>query len=502
MVRIPYPKNQKTIQTKGAQFILSAEIESIQKYIVTSNRMWTIRAGSYILDRFNEDIREEFKKNKILGGRLIFSSAGSIKAIFDNKTSAENYGKEIAKELRDRTEIASLTWVVEEIKDNNISDALKNVEKRIQEKRSKKETPVSIINHPLFYDCEICKSYPATSKIKKDKEYLVCQSCFLKFHSESKFLPIYEDLNRKRRENRKLFDDFDKLVGDDYLALIYSDGNRLGEHLINLSKNQDAMTLTLLKEFSEKLDLATHKAFKETVNDVFKEFFNSDKRHFPFMVIVLGGDDMTVAMPARYAFIFAKTFSEKFVQETKNFGSGLPEVSVSIGIAIAKHTFPFSNLYEVAEELQKNAKRLSRWIRENNKKGEYSTVDFEIITQSLSEEITERRRSLDFGNYIATGRPYLLGDGDYPFRFEELYEKSKKLKEAGVSNSFINSLYDIVKDPSTMRVELDIKLKRLYVKPEEITHLLNDYKEIRKNFDEKPSLPILDVAEVFNYIGE
>lgn len=481
-------------------FILSAEIESIQKYIVTSNRMWTIRAGSYILDRFNEEIKEEFKQNKIPGGELIYSSAGSVKARFDERGPAEEYGKEIAKRLRDKTEIASLTWAVEEIKDNKISLALKNAEKRIQEKRSRKETPVSIVNHPLFYDCEICKNFHATSRIEKVEKYLVCNSCRLKFDSKSKFLPIYDKLNAERGEKRKLFDDFDELVKDDYLALICSDGNRLGEHLIELSGKKQHEKL--LKDFSEKLDKVTKDAFKETVVKVFNGFFEVDKTYFPFMVIVLGGDDISVAMPARYAFEFTKVFTEKFTEKTKGFlQNNLPYVSISSGIAIAKHTFPFSNLYEIAEELLSNAKRLSRWLREKNKGGEYSTMDFEIITESLSEEVSERRKSLDFGNYLATGRPYLIGDGDYPFRFEDLYERVKKLKEEAISSSFINSLYDVVKDPSTMKVELDIKLKRLYAKHGEIFGILDDYKETKKNLEGKQSLPILDIAEVYTYIG-
>jgi CRISPR/Cas system-associated protein Cas10 (large subunit of type III CRISPR-Cas system) len=481
-------------------FILSAEIESIQKYIVTSNKMWTIRAGSYILDKFNKEIEKEFKSKAISNGRLIYSSAGSVKAIFEDKDFAARFGKDIAKRLKRETEIASLTWAVEEIKNNNISSALKKVEKTIQEKRGKKETPVSIISHPLFYDCEICKDHPATSEIEKVKKYLVCHSCKLKFDGESKFLPIYNELNQVRNETRKLFEDFDKLVKDDYLALICSDGNRLGEHLIGLSDKPNPEGL--LKKFSERLNKATNDTFKETVNVVFEDFFKKEKEHFPFMVIVLGGDDMSVAMPAKYAFEFTKIFTEKFAQKTKNFGDGLPEVSISTGIAIAKHTFPFSNLYELAEELLSNAKKLSRWLREKNDSKEYSTIDFEIITQSLSEEVSERRSSLLFKNYFATGRPYLIGSGNYPFKFENLYETVKRLKKAEVSNSFINSLYEIVKTPTTMKIELEIKLNRLYNKQREIKGLLDNYKTEKPNFEGKSSLPILDIAEVYNYLGD
>jgi hypothetical protein len=478
-------------------FIISAEIESIQKYVVTSNRMWTIRAGSYILNRFNDEIEKEFKNNSKMEGRLIYSSAGSVKAIFDDKSKAEQCGKWIAKKLKDETEIAFLTWAVEEIKDNGISRALKDVEKRIQKERSKK-APTSIINHPLFYDCEICKNYPATSRIKKVEEFLICNACKLKYDSKSRFLPIYQEIDKKR----DLFDDFDKLVEDNYLALICSDGNRLGEHLIELSSRENPEEL--LKKFSEKLNKVTNDAFKETVDVVFKKFFDNDKRYFPFMVIVLGGDDMSVAMPAKYAFEFTKVFAESFTRKTKEFSKNdLPFVSISSGIAIAKHTFPFSNLFEIAEELLSNAKRLSRWVRQkNDDRVEYSTVDFEIITESLSEDIPERRKSLDFKDYLSTGRPYLIGDGNYPFKFEDLYEKVIKLKNAGVSNSFINSLYGIVKDPSTMGVELVIKLKRLYKKHEEIKGLLDDYKEKRHNFDNEPCLPILDIAEVYSIIGD
>lgn len=77
----------------------------------------------------------------------------------------------------------------------------------------------------------------------------------------------------------------------------------------------------------------------------------------------------------------------------------------------------------------------------------------------------------------------------------------KELKQKEISNSFINSLYNIVRDPSTMKIELGIKLKRLYNKYEEIRGFLDDYKTEKPNFEGKPSLPILDIAEVYTYIG-
>jgi len=234
--------------------------------------MWTIRAGSYILEKFNKDIKDKFDNSK---GKLIYSSGGSVKAIFDDdEESAEKYGKTIAKELKDETEIASLTWAVEKIKGGNgISVAFEKVEKEIQEKRSKKEVPISIINHPLFIDCEICKNYSATSKIERkegdeNKEYLVCHSCELKFDKRKEKLAIYNKID----PNRQLFEDFEHLIGDDYLALICSDGNRMGEHLIELSKKPDAVEL--LSKFSNKLNEATTNAF----NSMFKFFSYGHQR--------------------------------------------------------------------------------------------------------------------------------------------------------------------------------------------------------------------------------
>ncbi|MBU0568157.1 hypothetical protein KJ693_10370 [bacterium] len=478
--------------------VFSAEIESIQKYVVTSNKMWTIRAGSYILDKFNKDIKDEFDNNKITGGKLIYSSGGSVKAIFDDEESAEKYGKKITTELKDETEIAYLTWAVEKIKGNNgISVAFEKVEKEIQKKRSEKQKPISIINHPLFINCEICKKYPACEEINREgekRQYLVCQSCKLKSDKSKNRLDIYNDIDG----NRHLFDNFEKLVEDDYLALICSDGNRMGELLIELSKKQDAVEL--LGNFSKKLDKATASAFKKTVEEVFKDYFKEEKDHFPFMVIVLGGDDMSVVMPAKYAFEFTKAFTENFVQETRNFEDNLPEVTVSTGIAIAKRTFPFSNLFEVAEELQSNAKKLSRWLKKNNGSREYSTVDFEIISESLVKEISERRKHLNFRKYLVTGRPYLIGDGEYPFKFEELLDIAERFKKEKVSNSFIHSLYDIVEKPSTMKIELDIKLRRLFKKHEAINDI-SGYDKPKNNFEGKECLPILDIAEIYSLIG-
>lgn len=488
-------------------FIFSAEIDSIQRYIVTSNKMWTIRAGSYILNKFNEEAKDKLTQHYNTA-RLIYSSAGSIKTIFKDEESAEKYGRTLSLDLKDKTEIASLSWAVEKIEDGNISSALRTVEREVQEKRNKRKTPISIINHPLFIDCEICKNYPALQKIKKVDEYLVCNACLLKFKEVQKRLPIYDKIDPKR----ELFDDFKSLVKDDYLALICSDGNRLGEHLIELSKKPNSAEL--LKNFSDLLNEATINAFKNTVSDVFKEFFEKEKVHFPFMTIVLGGDDIAVVMPARHSFTFARKFTEEFISQTKEFPKkNLPKVSISTGIAIAKHTFPFSNLYELAEELLSNAKRLSRWLRENNnQKGEYSTVDFEVITGALAEDISQRRKALDFDEYLATGRPYVINEENYPYKFERLLDITKSFKESQVSNSFIHSLYKIILDPNTFDIELNIKLKRLYNKHPEHPELESKFTEYietisgssndwyGKNFEGKKSLSLIDIAEIYDWV--
>jgi len=451
--------------------------------------MWSIKAGSYILDKFNKDVKNEFDRSK---GSLIYSSAGAVKAFFNDCDAAEQFAKCIAKKLKSETEIAALNWAVSEIKNSNFASAIDEVEKMIQEKRNKKTEQVSMVNNPLFADCEICKKYPACemADIPQKAGAILCRSCYLKQEVRKEKLGIYNKINN----TLDLPDDLESLVGDDYLALICSDGNRLGEILIELSKQNKP---ELLSKFSESLEKATIEAFKESVEAVFRDL--AGYRNFPFLVVVLGGDDMTMAMPSKYAFKFVKKFSEKFYEKTSEFTDNLPKVSVSTGIAIAKRNYPFSNLYHIAEELQKNAKKLSRYLKTIQPGDEHSTVDFEIITESLTENIGERRKTIDFGTYIVTGKPYSIGSSDYVFKFEDLIGTVDKLKEKKVSNSFINSLYEVVSKPDTAAIELKRRMKKHSQKLSETK--FESFIEIKGNFEKKQSLPLLDLAEIFTLQG-
>ncbi|HNT37120.1 MAG TPA: hypothetical protein PKH07_19170, partial [bacterium] len=116
----------------------------------------------------------------------------------------------------------------------------------------------------------------------------------------------------------------------------------------------------------------------------------------PVRILMLGGDDLLLVLKGSDAFRFivafaqkAKEMSNKSKEAWKPLNSGiaekLPEYAFGAGIALCPLNYPFHLAHQLAEQLLKSAKRMSR---------EFSTVDWEVVVGSMVGDLDDYRHNV------------------------------------------------------------------------------------------------------------
>lgn len=149
-------------------------------------------------------------------------------------------------------------------------------------------------------------------------------------------------------ETRTFIEDVDQFP-EGYVAVVHADGNRVGERVMGLGDDLDA-----LQRFSRHLGDATARAARRAVARLCEE--SRAQARIPARPIVLGGDDLTFLVSARYALPFTDLYLQAFADETRDLSGG--GLQASAGIALVKPGWPFHSAHELAESLCNTAKNI------------------------------------------------------------------------------------------------------------------------------------------------
>lgn len=160
----------------------------------------------------------------------------------------------------------------------------------------------------------------------------------------------------------------------------------------------------------------------------------------PCQVLLAGGDDAVVALPADHLFRFLNGFRREF--ESRRFLDGqAPSPTYSVGAILANSHYPIFEFRRLAEELMRSAKQIER---------EESSIDFAILTASMTDGIINERDRLARRTLgpRRTAKPYTISE------FFGLEERVRELKAAGVPSSKIKALYRMVYE-GRLQADLD-----------------------------------------------
>ncbi|MFN8472207.1 MAG: hypothetical protein U0822_08465 [Anaerolineae bacterium] len=214
------------------------------------------------------------------------------------------------------------------------------------------------------------------------------------------------------------FDDLGEKGEASYIAVVHTDGNRMGKRVEALaSRHPDSREyMTEMRKFSESIDLAARSALAATVR-LLKESIvegniggvvtirpdkDADKGKLPFRPIVFGGDDVTFVTDGRLGLPLTAFYLEQLKLHPLSDGAG--PIVARAGIAVVKSHYPFARAYDLAENLQRSAKSMTE-------EGTLAALDWHFATSGAVlplKEIRERQYTGDDGPL--TMRPLAFRD--------------------------------------------------------------------------------------------
>ena len=441
------------------KLLVSFDTDRIKEYIFATGKLREIRGASAILDELNR--WDMVEKSREFHAEEIYANGGS--GMFTvPEALAGAFIQTVEKEYRLRTRTCSITSAVTELPpgftdQDAIQPYLQTLMHRLRLKKDGNTSPQPLLTHPLLRTCDSCSERYASQNVTEPESELLCGSCKNKRDKNKEIqIDIKDVISGKAEENvvhklwyrlldnlagedyevtgKKRPEDFDDLgemsKPENYMALIYADGDSMGKVLENLQN------LDQIKQFSEVVDNAIYQSVHEAVLG----HLPPGDKYFPFDILMLGGDDLVMVTTAHKAIEVSMKITEQFSELTQK---GLGErLTLSVGVAIAHTKFPFPSLLNLADQALKFAKKEAvKRKRHGQETGTEGLINFIVVNNSNSldfDSYYEKTLSDDDQNIYRTLRPYNLADLRY------IVETIRCLKKKNFPRGKLNGLRDAI----------------------------------------------------------
>lgn len=501
------------------RFLVVIETQKVKSYLFASPIMRETRGASVLLDMLNRRETERLlKKHAPSGFEIVYLGGGSGRILFEDVHEANTFRDKVLNLYRRRTVNARLAVeVVERNGDECFPDWMRRAVGETQRNKLGRVEGVSILAGRWIRPCTSCGSEPAEEMLTEHGLLQLCRSCILKrvevtnlyddikrvskeFKPTENLWPllkpaselaehyaeefIFTTLARRNKEERfrvflpqDLNDIGEHSMPRNYIGFIYADGNRMGEvvkHLAEVFRDEESAKQAY-KAFSRIIDEATRQAAVDAV--MTKVDLGAEKEGFrsiPAEFIMAGGDDLMLIVPAQNALDVAALFMETFQARTLDLQNKYVKdgelsdifsprgLTTSAGVVIAHAHYPVSDLMSLARDLMKLAKKKSAIAAKADagfdKAIETGTIDFMVLTESVSEPAKDRRAreytqkvpgSHNRGRKVSlTERPY-TAEG-----IKKLLSIIRELKRSTVPRTKLKALYSAL-FRGTMQAQFD-----------------------------------------------
>ena len=452
----------------GEVCLLLGDVDAIKAFVYESEKLPEIRGASQLLVELENEVKQLLANDPNID--LIYCGGGSFLAIAPPDI-AEEKKKDIEQLYLKRTKAATITVVLspplpyEDLSrgvpphDPDSLDALHGegvagdllfshfeavVEKRSDRKNfgewvaflsadlrskklAKKDAPF-VPAFPIHRRCQSCGKRPASVQDKVTGEWL-CQICWDKRErGRAAKRTVFVEEFAKWFENKYGIllpisppQDFSDLIdARGKIAFLYADGNNIGGLL------QMAETPSQYREISKALESALKDALFNALVVTFGEenLVNPRGGRLRFEIIALGGDDVTVVVPACYGWKLALELLRRFAEaeNLQRLGKGR-SITLSAGLVFADLKYPVHFTQKLSESLLREAKRLFREAEEESTlchlwlRAPIAAEDAAVVMDSLYLRDGPGRRKLRL-----TARPFTLKQA------RKLTEFAEKLK--------------------------------------------------------------------------
>ena len=438
------------------QYLYGADVQGIQSYIFETNKLREIGGASELIERIcGPLLRKHFEQSGLAYRKeqTLRAAAGSIRYVFTNRESCQKFVRGFEKRVYEAVPGITLSQAVVPVA-STLRDADREVNQRLRQAR--------IMASPLpnlgWMISERSRRTGRTG-INWDQAKAVIdqrQEAKRKANPKEAHTKLYEKLLGKNSgyQNQEIPHDLIDITQNEdrrFLAVVHADGSGIGKLIQQLldsdnGKNtNDQRSLEKYREFSETLEEATvaavRTAFDCDIRPDFEKRLEEDpnrKHRLPIRPVIIGGDDVTFIMDARYALEFTQTYLREFERETKQrflaygkkygvqklFQQGL---TAGAGVAFVKPKFPFHYAIHLAENLCNWTKNIAKEIDSDRPA---SGLHFHKVQSSFVKPYSDilREELTDLQNRRLTAGPYFLDPPDGYYSVDELLKWTKYLR--------------------------------------------------------------------------
>ncbi len=468
------------------------DCRSKQEYIYRTNRIKEIMGASMILTglfkkffnnnnefKFSTDWEnknasdyylDDFNKTD-LDGEIIYEGGGNLCIIYKDEETYYKVNRKLSKYVLDETFGVSIIASRTKVTGNFICDRkLLYMENAQQKNLGSYHTPCNVlpftkvdrVTHQPYIEpeaelkkyCDVGKDYTGESLIKV-----------------AKYKKWQEMVKKNQDKFTNLEDKFDEMVdkgNESLLAIIYIDGNNMGNKLKEITRYEKDYTsgINALRKFS----VDTNNNFVTKPIDAIKNRLmelhdnaetNAEKRQYLFRPVIYGGDEINIVCNARAVPEIIETYFSELTKDSDN--------SSCAGVAIFHSHAPFADVYEIAEQCCERGKEKSH--QEENKEKNY--IDFHFCHAGITNDLKTIRKVQE-EKY--TSRPY-----EYSTSWAEFIRYGKLL--SNIKRSDVKALGEaIVKGDSYYKFELERiksrdsenKLSEIYSNPDDAKKYIFD----------------------------
>lgn len=327
-------------------FLYGFSAVGLQDFIFRTNVLQEIIGASEIIksiDSLGKDLQDFFGKNDISLNKnpeIILASAGNLRAIFDDEADLQKVVLHLPKLISQHSYGLGIAQAVVKY-DGDYASATSKLESKLKIARNKLDFPLDFSHCILKHNPKT--AFPQAPNTQSDDKYRkIDKSTFQKlqaFDNKSNPNSINELSKLKNAKNK--------------IALIYADGNALGNIVRALSKDE-------MKSFSTALDNSTKDAFAKSCTQIKDKYGEIKIRE-----VICGGDDLVVVCNADIALDFAKAFLEHFENLTQNIHKN-QNLTACAGITFFNHKYPIHYALKLAKDLCKEAKIRSKALDSAN----------------------------------------------------------------------------------------------------------------------------------------
>jgi hypothetical protein len=407
----------------------------IQPYIFGSNRLRENIGASYLVSQATDNwVREALNKLKAktkqeiytfdpkkhqpeakpriedneLAAELVYAGGGNTVLLFSEKQYVLQFTQILSKRILEEAPGIDLVAVHKEFDWDNqslyevVQDMMKN---DLDVKKRSRIPSAPLLGLGVTATCRSTQlvAVGMSEKFEDDEPYLISTEIKAKHKVVSEANEKLQQMFATSLGDYQFplrTDKMGRSEGDSsYAAVIHADGNGMGKRFQEFGKDRcNRDYIIAMRQLSHSVNQAGITALKTVVKILVKAIevqpdgkkkvkgkFEIKDNNLPFRPLVYGGDDVTFVCDGRLGLELAAIYLEELEKQPIADGKA---IKACAGICVVKTHYPFVRAYELSEDLCRKAKKFVK----DEKKGDFSALDWHLAASGLSGSISEIRQ--------------------------------------------------------------------------------------------------------------